>query len=109
MPARHPDSPGAGAVDGASTSGDRGGDRDLDGGQPAFGGVDPDTVAASALCEFTPTRCQARNRLYRNGVLELEGFPVADISDHLRDESAVIWLDLRDPSREDLDVLSAEF
>ena len=69
----------------------------------------PDTVAASALCVSTPTRCQARNRLYRHGVLELEGFPVADISDHLRDESAVIWLDLRDPSREDLDVLSAEF
>jgi len=96
----HPDSPDAGAVDGAG---------DGDGGQPAFGGIDPDKVAASALCEFTPTKCQARTRLYRHGVLELEGFPVADISEYLQDESAVIWLDLRDPDPDDLEVLSAEF
>jgi len=74
-----------------------------------FRGGNPDTVAASAICISTPTKCQARTRLYRNGVLELEGFPVADISDHLADESSVIWLDLRDPDREDLAVLSAEF
>jgi len=93
MTAPHPDSPAAGADDG----------------QPTFGGSDPDKVAASALCMSTPTRCQARTRLYRHGVLELEGFPVDDISEHLRDESAVIWLDLRDPDRADLEVLSAEF
>ncbi len=93
MTAPHPDSPAAGADDG----------------QPTFGGSDPDKVAASALCVSTPTRCQARTRLYRHGVLELEGFPVDDISEHLRDESAVIWLDLRDPDRADLEVLSAEF
>lgn len=28
---------------------------------------------------MSPTRCQTRTRLYRNGRLELEGFPVADI------------------------------
>jgi magnesium transporter len=66
-------------------------------------------VAASAISGSSPTKCQARTRLYRNGVLELEGFPVAEISDHLADESSVIWLDLRDPDREDLAVLSAEF
>ena len=93
MTAPHPDSPAAGADDG----------------QPTFGGSDPDKAAASALCMSTPTRCQARTRLYRHGVLELEGFPVDDISEHLRDESAVIWLDLRDPDRADLEVLSAEF
>ena len=37
-----------------------------------------------------------------------EGFPVADISDHLAD-GATIWLDLRDPDREDLAVLQDEF
>jgi magnesium transporter len=42
-------------------------------------------------------------------MLELEGFPVAEISDHLADESVTIWLDLRDPGREDLAVLSDEF
>ncbi len=74
-----------------------------------FHGGDPDTVAASAVCEVTPTRCQARTRLYRDGRLELEGFPVAEISDHLADEGVTIWLDLRDPDHEDLAVLSEEF
>jgi magnesium transporter len=74
-----------------------------------FHGSDPDTVAASAICEVSPTKCQARTRLYRDGRLELEGFPVADISDHLADEAVTIWLDLRDPDREDLAVLSEEF
>jgi magnesium transporter len=78
-------------------------------GQTTFHGTDPDTAAAAAICDSTPTTCQARNRLYRNGVLELEGFPVEDISEYLKDESTVIWLDLRDPDREDLSVLSAEF
>jgi magnesium transporter len=73
-----------------------------------FHGSDPDTVAGSAICRETPTRCQARTRLYRNGRLVSEGFPVARISDHLAD-GAVVWLDLRDPDREDLAVLSDEF
>jgi magnesium transporter len=50
-----------------------------------------------------------RPRLYRDGRLELEGFPVADISDHLSDGSVTIWLDLRDPDHDDLAVLSEEF
>ena len=74
-----------------------------------FHGGDPDTVAASAICDVTPTRCQARTRLYRDGRLELEGFPVAEISDHLADEAVTIWLDLRDPDHRDLAVLSEEF
>ena len=52
-------------------------------------------VAASAICQVSSTRCQARTRLYRDGKLELEGFPVADISDYLADDSVTIWLDLR--------------
>jgi magnesium transporter len=74
-----------------------------------FRGQDPDTVMASALSGATPTRCQARTRLYRSGSLALEGFPVADISDYLADKDAVVWLDLRDPDLEDLAVLSEEF
>ena len=76
--------------------------------QPFHGG-DPDTAAATTICEVTPTRCQARTRLYRDGRLELEGFPVAEISDHLADEAVTIWLDLRDPDHGDLSVLSEEF
>ena len=74
-----------------------------------FHGRDPELAAASAICQVSPTRCQARTRLYRDGRLELEGFPVADISDHLADESVTIWLDLRDPDHDDLAVLSEEF
>ena len=74
-----------------------------------FHGRDPERVATSAICEFSPTKCQARTRLYRAGNLELEGFPVAEISDHLADEGVTIWLDLRDPDRDDLAVLSDEF
>ena len=53
----------------------------------------------------------ARTRLYRDGKLELEDFPVADISEYLADESVTIWLDLRDPDpgHDDLAVLSEEF
>jgi magnesium transporter len=74
-----------------------------------FHGRDPETVAAGTICQITPTKCQARTRLYRDGQLELEGFPVAEISDHLDDPAVTIWLDLRDPDRADLDVLSEEF
>jgi magnesium transporter len=74
-----------------------------------FHGRDPEMAAASAICRVSPTRCQARTRLYRDGRLELEGFPVADISDHLADESVTIWLDLRDPDHDDLAVVSEEF
>jgi magnesium transporter len=74
-----------------------------------FHGRDPEKVAAPAICKVTPTKCQARTRLYRDGVLELEGFPVADISDHLDDPAVIIWLDLRDPDHDDLAVLSEEF
>jgi len=74
-----------------------------------FHGGDPATVAASAICDVTPTKCQARTRLYRDGRLESEGFPVAEISDHLADETVTIWLDLRDPDHDDLAVLSEEF
>ncbi len=96
---------GLAQVDGAS--GDALGDR-----PPAtetWHGRDPETVAASTICQVSPTKCQARTRLYRDGQLELEGFPVADISDHIDQPGVTIWLDLRDPDREDLEVLSDEF
>ena len=66
-------------------------------------------MAAESICHDTPTQCQARTRLYRDGHLVEQGFPVERISDHLADESATIWLDLRDPDRGDLAVLQEEF
>jgi magnesium transporter len=62
-----------------------------------------------SVCTSTPTRCQARTRVYQDGKLAAEGFPVDDISDYLEDGSAVVWLDLLAPDRADLAVLSDEF
>ena len=64
-------------------------------------------AAESSICQISPTRCQARTRLYRDGKLELEGFPDANISDYLADDSVTVWLDLRGPNH--LAVLSEEF
>jgi magnesium transporter len=74
-----------------------------------FHGNDPDTVAVSTICRDTPTRCQARTRLYRNGRLAEQGFAVEQISDHLTEPGVTVWLDLRDPDQEDLAVLQEEF
>jgi magnesium transporter len=50
----------------------------------------------------------ARTRLYRNGVLEAEGFPVSEISDHIGDPAALVWFDMCDPTEEDLAAISEE-
>ena len=47
-------------------------------------------------------------RVYRNGVLEAEGFPIEEISDHLADESATVWFDLCRPSADELAAISEE-
>src|SRR6266542_6536078 len=48
-------------------------------------------------------------RLYRDGVLEAKDFPAAQISDFLEEPGTVVWLDLCEPDRADLEVISAEF
>jgi magnesium transporter len=50
----------------------------------------------------------ARTRLYRNGLLEAEGFPVAEVSERLADRSATVWFDLCRPTTADLDAISEE-
>lgn len=50
----------------------------------------------------------SRTRLYRNGVLEAEGFPIADVSDYLTDPAATVWFDLCQPTEEDLASISEE-
>jgi magnesium transporter len=46
--------------------------------------------------------------VYRNGVLEAEGFPIAQISDYLADPAATVWFDLCQPTEEDLASISEE-
>jgi magnesium transporter len=57
----------------------------------------------------TSTDFPARSRLYRDGRMVLEDFPVAEISDHLEANDGVIWLDLCCPTPQQLTVLETEF
>jgi magnesium transporter len=47
-------------------------------------------------------------RVYRKGILEAEGFPIADVSEHLMDPETVVWVDLSGPTKEELHELAAE-
>jgi len=62
-----------------------------------------------ALCAPSDSHaCRAYTRAYRAGVLVAEGFPSATISDQLEHEGTVVWLDLEDPDRDDLAVVTEE-
>jgi magnesium transporter len=50
----------------------------------------------------------SHTRLYRNGTLELENFPVKDISEYLKEQDACVWLDYCEPTRDDLATISEE-
>lgn len=47
-------------------------------------------------------------RLYRKGVLDCEDFPVADVSDCLLHDDAIVWVDFCDPTKEQLHELADE-
>ncbi|WP_260478025.1 magnesium transporter CorA family protein [Nonomuraea sp. WAC 01424] len=49
-----------------------------------------------------------RTRLYRNGALEKEGFPVEEVSDHVGDPEATVWFDLCSPTPEQLNLVGEE-
>lgn len=51
---------------------------------------------------------EARTRAYCKGVLVDEGFPVADVSEHLEEADTVVWVDLCGPSKEQLHELAGE-
>jgi magnesium transporter len=50
----------------------------------------------------------ARTRVYRDGVLEKEDFPVADVSDFLAEPGTAVWVDLCAPTEADLAELAGE-
>jgi magnesium transporter len=50
----------------------------------------------------------ARTRCYREGVLVAEGFSLDEVSEHLGDESAMVWVDLLAPDTAELDLVSEE-
>ncbi|WP_394769165.1 magnesium transporter CorA family protein [Lacisediminihabitans sp.] len=47
-------------------------------------------------------------RLYRNGAMKQEGFPVEEISDHIATKGCVIWADFVSPTEQDLAVIEEE-
>jgi magnesium transporter len=49
-----------------------------------------------------------RTRVYRDGLLHAEGFPVAEVSDHLTDPDTVVWFDLCQPTAQELAAISEE-
>lgn len=78
--------------------------------QPASG--DPQTAggAAPSVTTAVPPQCATRTRQYRSGEVVAEGFPAERISDLLAaDDDSVIWLDLDDPTADDLQILVQEF
>jgi magnesium transporter len=51
---------------------------------------------------------EAQTRMYRKGVLEAEGFAVADVSECLEQPGTVVWVDLCGPSKPQLHELASE-
>ncbi len=51
----------------------------------------------------------SRTRLYRDGKVVSEDFPVAEISDLLDEPGTCVWLDYCNPTREDLASIAEEF
>ena len=57
-----------------------------------------------------PSTGTIRTRLYRDGKLAKEDFPPDEISEELRERhGCIIWLDLCEPTREQLDIIGREF
>jgi magnesium transporter len=51
---------------------------------------------------------EAQTRVYVKGALEAEGFPVADVSEHLERPETIVWVDLCGPSKDQLHELASE-
>ncbi len=69
----------------------------------------PVVLNPDAATDGSGSNARAHTRLYRDGVCVLHDFPVADISEHLRDPASVVWLDLCRPTSADFDMIDAEF
>jgi magnesium transporter len=80
--------------------------------QPVTAAGDPQTPGsvAPSVSPAVPPQCPTRTRLYRAGKLLDEGFPAEQMSERLAaDTAAIVWLDLYDPAREDLGIVTHEF
>ncbi len=62
----------------------------------------------SRVSSQTSTDDIATTRVYRGGQLELENFPVVDVSDYLEQEGTTVWVDLCAPQASDLALVAEE-
>ncbi|MFD1939625.1 hypothetical protein ACFSKW_50020, partial [Nonomuraea mangrovi] len=61
-----------------------------------------------SLEQRPPAPPSCRTRAYRDGVVVAEGFPIADVSDHLADPACTVWFDLCTPTPAELGAISEE-
>ena len=47
-------------------------------------------------------------RVYRNGVVDAENFPVADVSEYLTQDDTIVWVDMCGPTKDELHILAEE-
>ena len=55
-----------------------------------------------------PSTSAVRTRLWSDGVLQVENFPLADLSRHLAEQGALVWVDLCNPDSALLTELAGE-
>ena len=75
---------------------------------PARAARAPASDPASPSGADASPRSMAHTRAYRDGQLVAEGFPVADVSEHLAEPGTIVWVDLCRPSAEQLNELRDE-
>lgn len=76
---------------------------------PAHGDAQAPGPAASSVTS-APPNCPTRTRLYRAGRLVAGVFPPEQISEELAaDPTAVVWLDMCNPTEDDLSIITMEF
>src|SRR4051812_42665438 len=82
--------------------------RDREG--PVFSEPDAPGPDGHTVTESIPPKCPTRTRAYRGGKVIDEGFPADRLSEHLDGNDDVrVWLDLRDPDVDDLQIVVQEF
>ena len=64
--------------------------------------------SAATTAEMRNTRNMVHTRCYRNGDLSDEDFSLKDVSEHLEDSSAMVWVDLCAPDVADLQLVADE-
>jgi magnesium transporter len=68
-----------------------------------------DSETAAPADDAAGSQSRVRTRLYSNGACVARDFPVAEISAHLTDPTAAVWLDLCRPTAVDFEMLDKQF